>query len=545
MCSCGPGFARKRTAVILSLCLAATALPGESPTAPAGGGPKGWDQLHLVEAAIAGTRGYYEKDLEPNLPVFEQELTKFLAARANLADLLTRRREIIMDMDRILGLTEAEADGQSEAFAKFGSIFSSLKVTFYLVRGATALDFLRAGGQLPNCRYDPKSGGVVYQPRIEVPHGGQAPENWDFCLPIPTGEPFDKFVPSTFTMLAGLVGSWAFDVGMGALTQATIIKRARPTDPYWRWFDEGFALAITLTLIEKYVDKEAAQEFAAHYNCDEYRDLQKEINLRYWMVASCCPYDNDVPVPRESRICAARSAYSLLEASQLIDVHGIDCIRAILDKIAAQESRKGSDLLAAIKNVTGEDMEQRLGRYQTFQTSAEGMSKYTNAYQAAFGAKNLEQMFDAGMRVMELRGDPASPGYLQCFKEAARLLFLMGREEAGDAAMRQALALYSKDPAGRRMATEMFVMYSLECNHPRKAAAAAEELLAKDPGNVPALTAKMLATLQDGNVPQAQKYARQVRILAEGQSIFYQVASQVLVLDPNHPPAYKGAVGPK
>jgi hypothetical protein len=537
MCSCRLGFTRTCVGVLVGFSLAgAVFADGSRP----GEDRQGWRQLNLSEVTRAGTKVYYEKALEPNLPVFERALTKFLAERARLTQALTKRHEIVADINRILGMPDVDAGEQREVLAKIGGIFE-MKLTFYLVRGATARDFVRGGGRLPNCSYDPKTDVVAYQPRLDFSDTRRAPENWDFCMPIPTGEPFDKFVPFTFTMLERLVGSWVLDTGMYGLTGATLIKRVRPADPYWRWFSEGFALAIAQTLVEKYVDKEAAQDFAGHYSPAEYKDVERDINLRYWMLPACCPYANDVPVRSENRIREARYAYSVLEAKRLIDTRGMDCIRAILDKIAARESRKGSDLLEVIKEVTGEDMEERLRRYQTFQTQAEGLSKYANAYQAAFGTRNLEQMFVYGLRVMELRGDPSSPGYLQCFKEAARLLVMMGHEEAGDEAMRQAIDLYSKDPTGdgHRAATEVFVMYALECNSPRKAVTAAEELLTANPRNVPALTVKMLTSLQDGNVAGAKGYAGQILTLATEQSIPYRVASHVIAIDPNRPPAYK------
>lgn len=165
---------------MLSVCLAAPAGAGESPS-PASA--KGWEQLHLSETTIAGTTVDYETVLEPDLPVFAR-----------------------------------------------------MKLRFYLVRGATAKAFLRAGGQLPNCTYDRQADAAVYNPQIRVAPGGKVPENWDFAVPVPSDRPFDEFVAGTFAMLQRLCGSCAVGVAIHEVTEMTMIRRMRPTDPYCRWF---------------------------------------------------------------------------------------------------------------------------------------------------------------------------------------------------------------------------------------------------------------------------------------------------------------------
>jgi hypothetical protein len=163
------------------------------------------------------------------------------------------------------------------------------------------------------------------------------------------------------------------------------------------------------------------------------------------------------------------------------------------------------------------------------------MVRHRDAFREAARERDLEAMFVNNLRLMELNGELGSPRYQTYFMSAARLLNRMGHEEAADAAIEQAVDLYSKDPSGsgRRVALEMSVAYALDCNKPHKALAAAEELLAGDPQNVLALSVKMLVSLRERNMAEARACARRVRSLAEKGTSAYSAASQILATDPN------------
>ncbi len=156
-------------------------------------------------------------------------------------------------------------------------------------------------------------------------------------------------------------------------------------------------------------------------------------------------------------------------------------------------------------------------------------------------------MFVNLLRVMEVMGDVGSGSYLMSFAKAAEFLASMGHEEEGDEAMRHAIDLYSKGPGkqGRLAAMEAFAVYALNCHNPRKAAAAAEELLAANPQNVPALAVKMLLASEDRNTQQAKEYARQIQSHCAQQSGPYQLAARILAIDPNAPGEYKELLEPK
>lgn len=498
----------------------------------------GWKQLNLRETVLAGTKVHYEQSLEPNLPALERSLAKLAEGRENLAKVLSRREEILAEINRILGVTEPDIKDQNETLMTLGQSALQTKPTFYLVTKPTLKDFLRRGGQLPDFDYNPQTDTVGYNPKLEVPRGAKPPEIWEICIPMPE-ENMESIVVQG---IGRFLGCGMADVAIHEVTELTLLRRARPADPYWRWFSDGFANAITRRLVAQYVSPDAAKEFASAYDPNRCTDLRQETNLSYWMLANYTVYTSQTSVRAESSLQQARYTYAMFEAQRLIDAHGIDCVRRILDELIVTDARKSSDLLDAIRKITGEDMRARLADYQTFRTLTDGKSKYAAAFQTAQQEKNPEQLFVNLLRVMEVMGDVGSGGYLMSFAKAAELLAVMGHEEEGDEAMRHAIDLYSKGPGkqGRLAAMEAFAVYALNCHNPRKAAAAADELLAANPGSVPALAVKMLLASEDRNTQQAKEYARQIQSYCAEQSKPYQLAARILAIDPNAPDEYKG-----
>lgn len=497
----------------------------------------GWEQLKLRRTTVAGTNVYYEPALEPNLPALERELTKFIETRGRLAGILARRREIIADINRILGETDPNVTKQDELFMQAGGMFSRIELTLFFVTQPTIKDFLRSGGRLPGFRYDRASDSAEYNPRLRVPPGAEPPKTWEFCIPVAKDKEVEASVSSIFGALGWFLGSGAADIAIHEVTEMTLLRRARPGSPYWRWFSDGFANAITCTLVARHMSSAAARDFAAAYDPNRCRDLEQQINLRYWMLGNYSVYASEIPVAAESRIQQARYTYSLLEARRLIDTHGIDCVRRILDRVAAGEDRSDLALMEAIKDVTGEDMARRLLNYQTFTLTEEGIARYEQAFAAATDRKDIEQMFVNQIRLLELRSSAPSNLCLQHFLNASLLLFRMGHEDAAEEAMQNCIRIYSKDTIvqGREAAMSAYVVYALNCEKPRQAEAFADELLKVAPDHVNALVVKMLTSAEDKDMVRAREYAGRIRRLAKEDSAPYQIAAGILATDPNCP----------
>jgi hypothetical protein len=124
----------------------------------------------------------------------------------------------------------------------------------------------------------------------------------------------------------------------------------------------------------------------------------------------------------------ARYAYATLEAERLIERHGVDCLRQILDEVVAGRTHDSAHLFAAIQKVTGEDLGKRFARYQPFETKDDCVKHYAEQHNAAADRKDYAEALPAMLRILEFRGlkDP------RFYSNAAFLLYRMGYEKAGD-----------------------------------------------------------------------------------------------------------------
>jgi len=356
-------------------------------------------------------------------------------------------------------------------------------------------------------------------------------EDFEFTFPIASDETFEKNISVIFQALQDTLGMGNLSVTIHEFVEWGLIKRAEPTDPCWRWFIDGFANAITFELLQKHISEEYANGFAAAYDVNEYKDFERQINLQYWTSMN---FSIKTPLEYENKLTYARYVYSMSEAQRLIENHGIDFARRILDEICIKKSRKGSDLVHAIKKVIGEDIQQRLSRYQTFQTRKEGIDKYTSLLNAALDKEDYEQMVINTMRLLELQDNPLSPTSLQMRQKAALWLFKLGHEKAADEAMLSFMEelkrnapqqLYDYFSAG-------FIVYALQCNKPQKAQSAAEHFLKNHPDHPPALTVRMQLLTDKGELAEARKIAHRICELTEDDSLYHKAAREVLAKEP-------------
>jgi hypothetical protein len=526
-------------AIALTCTIQISASPSAESAKPAE--PRVWDKLDLSRTTIAGATVYYEKAFEAKLPVFETEYREFLAQRDKSRAIISKKDRIIGDINHILGTDEPDTRMQNRIWKDLTGFLAIEKTTFCILKQKTIKDFLRAGGQLPNFTYD-KAGDVAsYKPEFNTTTEQGPITDFEFTFPIASDETFKKNVSLTFQILRYAFDNGTFFATIHEIAEASLLMRARPTDPYWRWFSDGFANAITYELLKKHAGEKMAEEFAAGQDVNNHKDLEKEINLRYWMSLQYC-VSQSTPVEYENRLACARYAYATFEAQRLIEEYGLDCVRQILDEVCTKESRKGQDLLEAVEKVTGENMRQRLSQYQSFETRKEGITRYTTPFNAASKEKDYTQMFVNLLRIMELRPRPFSTTQLRDFRQAARLLFKLGHEQAGDEVMHKCMWLFEGSPVpnGRQAAMETFIIYALECKSAGKASKIAEELLKTRPDHVLSLTVKMLLHAEAGRLDDARHIAQKIQTLTEDkQSPSYKAASRILAVGPNQSGAQK------
>jgi len=496
--------------------------------------PNGWEKLNLSSSHIADATVYYEKRFESKLPIFEKAYKQFVTKMGEKRLTAAGKGQIIADINQILGITEEDTEWQHRMLTKFLSFFPMAKPTFYLVRRETTKNFLRAGGKLPNFTYNKTTDMAEYRLEFKETSETGPSEDIEVTFPLVSEETFEKEVNQIFEMLyKNLFGSGKIGIALHEIVEMSLLKRVKPKDPYWRWFSDGFANVITIKILKKYTGAENEEEFAKAYDVNEYKKLEKEINLRYWMALNFCI---NTPLEYENKLTYARYTYATYEAQRLIEKHGISCVKKILDKLSQKERSTGENLLATIKEMTGEDMQQRLGRYQSFQTRKEAMAKYASLFNAASDKKDYEQMLINVIRLLELQDSQLSSTSLQMRQKAALWLFKLRCEKAGDEVMVSFMEelkrnapqeLYDYFSSG-------FVIYALECNNPQKAQSAAEHILKKYPDHTPALTVRMQLLADEGKLAEAKKIAQRIcTLVKEEQSLYYKSASDILAIDPN------------
>ena len=495
--------------------------------------PNAWEQLNLNSTSIAGATVYYEKLFEPKLPIFEREYKKFLAGKESGKAINTKKNQIFADINQILGISEPDTEKQDKIWTELLGAFSIEKTTFYIVKQGTIKDLLRAGGQLPNFTYDKASDTGTYNPEFKTTSKNESLKDFEFTFPIDSDETFEKNVSQIFQILQVALGRSKLYLTIHEVVEVSLLMQAKPTDPYWRWFSDGFANAITIEILKKYTGAEDAEEFAEAYDVNKYKELEKEINLRYWMGLNFCI---KTPLEYENELRMARYTYATYEAQRLIEKHGFDYVRKILDEVCTKKTRTGQDILQAIKQVTGEDMQQRLNHYQSFETSQEGAAKYAGLFNAALEKKDYEQMLINLLRMLELQDNQILPTSLQLRQKAALCLFKLGYEKAGDEAMYNCVELFKNSgiSLASDAAMETFIIYAFNTQNAKKAEKMAEELLKTKPDHLLSLTVQMVVHAEAGRLTEAKQIARRILNLDKNeQSMAYKTASYVLATDPN------------
>ncbi|MHC4708694.1 MAG: tetratricopeptide repeat protein [Planctomycetota bacterium] len=471
-----------------------------------------WQKLNLSKTDIAGATVHYEKCFEPNLPFFERTYRQFLrATESKKTESLQNKDQIIAEINRVLGIEDPNIKTQRQMLDDLTRPLHFPKPTFFLVTQVTVKDFLRAGRKLPNFTYDKSTDTAGYHFELwGTPQtlGQQTPQ---FAFPLKSEAEFEQVVALLFNKLTLILSASPATVervglAIHEVTEASLASRLKPQGPYCRWFTDGFANAITCEILTRQMSKKHAEEYGEMVGYRKYEVLENQINLRYWMAGQYCVFLLGSPIDYEQSLTDARYACAMREAQRLIDKHGIDCVRKILDELCDAESRTGDDVSDAIEKVTGEDMEARLNRYQSFGTREEGIPKYTLPFNAASKNNDYRTMLINLLRLMELHEFQFSANNLQSWMNAAWLLYMMGHEETGDQVMQNCISLFehSPVPGGREAAMETFILYALKCGNPKKAQETAEQMLTDRPDHALSLVVKMLVYEESGRLEEAR-----------------------------------------
>ncbi len=498
-----------------------------------------WEDLNLATKHLDRATIHYETGFEPNLPFFEKAYKEFLHAIDDNTSVHANRDVLLSEIYQILGVKDPNTKEHHRLWAFFVRVFSSIDdVTFYLIKQPTIKTYLRNGGTLPDFTYDKENDVVTYKFNISGSSKDESLRHLAWVCPIKSEQTLEKDVTTLFEMLNEMGCKNMMDVAIHEITEISLLKQVRMTDPFWRWFSDGVANAITFDLLKKHFGEQKAADFAEKFDASEYEDIKSEINLQYWLTGSACLLLQDAPTEASQRINHARYAYATLEARRLIDTHGLECVKLILDDVRSKPSRKGQDLLDSIQHVTGEAMQDRLSQYHTFQTRKAGLKKYVPPFNEASKIKDHDPMVSLLFRLHDLRLPSEVQPLLGDYRYAAQLLFKMGHEQDADQVMENCVRFFSRPSYthGKLMASEAFIMYALETGKPAKAKQAADTVLTAIPDNVPGLTVRMASHIEKRQLDEAKEIARKLVTLVDNEeSQFHRMAQSVLAIQRKGP----------
>jgi hypothetical protein len=550
---------------------AATA-PGTAASSAAQAALAPWKDFDLVPLQVGDRTIYCERSLLGHAEFMKTSTAKFFADSerrvAAWERLGAKKEEIIDEVNGLLGFTPTEAQRaeQRETLEKFVSMGGGMRTGFGVlgrqmpfgaVSGKTFKEYLRGGGTLPGCSYDPATGQCIFKFGFKsnvapgqslesaTAPGAQAVTAEEFIkqfpalsgsgvnsgvapalaciMPIPP-DGFEECWQKVFDSIRTIFG-YNDKIGpSGAIHEVTEMTMVRYRlrvlmDGRTRWFQEGMANAVALRLTREHLGQAVADEFAAANDPSGQAKLEKQINLGCWLPENWCI---KTPLASEAELEQARYAFATREAARLMEAHGPEVLAKILD--CAQHEKNRGDLCAAIKEATGEDMTARLARYQAFATAEEGRQHYAVESLVAQGRDELEAALSARIRVSELRTGPDSDDNVA----AAHLLWRLGYHEAADQAILQ-LAVHFNGPEELVVAHSLFINFAGEYGDPARASPSAEIVLAAKPDYLPAQAVRMAKLAADGKMIEAKTIARHIATRAnDKEKCWEDLANSIL-----------------
>lgn len=479
-----------------------------------------WRTLAPESVELPGVTLYYENALADHVEAFRTIYGEFRAEQAQIQAecqaLLKQRDEVVAEIDRIVGLAanDAQRANRGEALERLLTSLSAMDLTrdarLVLLQKETTKNYLRKGGSLPGYTYDQATDTAVCRLEFHASSEGSGTSSREIFLPVEGPESAEKEFRQFLSALAEARTTKAESAGTAIheIVEAAILIRLKPKDPNFRWFSDGFSNAITTCLLHKYVGEKAAREYADLYDTAPYAGLEKELNLYYWMGVG---YSIETPLESEKDLTLARYAYATAEANRLIEAHGLECVKQILDEVATGKPTRAQDLLAAVEKATGGDIRNRLRHYGPFPSKGEAIALYTEQFHAAANRKDYAEVLPPLLRLLEVKGIEEVDD-LRFYTYAAIALFHMGHEDLGDQAILGPADQYRSvgSNMGYIVLHEMYIGYARTCNNLAKARPSAEIVLKTEPDFAPALAIMMDKANEEGDKEKADALARRV-----------------------------------
>ena len=492
-----------------------------------------YDVFDLGVEKAGGITIHYERPLERKMPEIVRRVEAFMTQTAWRREAGTRgvpSPEAVAD--DVLKITGAGNEHAREALvqilAAYGAenpftMASAPGFHLYIITADSVKEHLRSGGSLPGMSYDSATDECTYLLKFGVQLSDGSTPGVQTHASAALAVPVSGLAAAPSEVVEMLKSFADPGIGVHEAVEAASVLRLQRQDRQMRWFYEGMADAVSSRLVEKHFGKAARQRFDETWNVKEYDALKTEVNLLYWPPEHLAVM---TPLASEASLFDARYSFATVEAAHILDAYGEDAVRKIFDEAAVSGPATPEGLFKAIKDVTGEDMRERLKAYQPFDTQAEGFKHYASAARAARERGDLEAALVATVRALEL-SDDCPPALLD---QAARLMHGLGRTDFADQFYDRQLHDLGHGSA-KGLLEEMqrrFVEYAVDTGRPEKAWSVAQSVLAKDDDNPTALAVSAHQLAAKGDAEEALLAAERVLECASVNARIANYANRLL-----------------
>jgi len=489
---------------------------------------KGWLQFEMKKIQVGIITVHYDPVYEKDLDFIKSTFQKFDNTLNAKVKILTKSEAIVDDINNILGETDKNKKGQVKTLNRFAGIFKDIKkMSFYVIPGMKIKDFLRKGGELPDCSYDKENDECAVKFSFET-KSSLKNEHMQSWLPVPPGQKLEESLGSFIKRFSAITGHGAEGLAIHEVAEMTLQLRIIARNPYLRWFADGTANAVAYEILKKHISKERADDFIRHYNIDKYKELTSEVNLQYWTLAKYAIAAEKIS--EFASIENARYSFATHEMRWLVKKHGIGCIKKIMDEMCIHDAQTDDLIINVIKKVTGKDMTVRLKRYQTFETKEQGLKKYLDRVKEAMKKSDAKGLISNSSRMLELYRSPFLNESLKRRVTIALVLYQTGHKDLADEMMKGCVNFLNEPGIEniKLLANQVYMTYATKTNRPEIALSHAEEVLKKHPEDNIALGTKMFALARKGKIQQAKPIAEKIIKLTIKEKDYNDLAQKVI-----------------
>lgn len=517
------------------------------------------NDFELVNGSAAGVRYLYDKSLAPVSSDLQRAIERFASAakrRAEeVAQLKAKAGEVISEVDRALGvrtnlISVEEQHSVLTNILTFDVTRFILPKTIYILTFQNTKARLRKGVRIPYFAYDSRADQAAFTmqfggtttpgglPVMSVTPGASSYGDLPFLVfPVPEGAGASAALSQYLeNFLVDMRGAAVHEV-----VELSIVRQLRLGDPFFRWFSDGFANAVSEQVLQRVAGADAARLFAEVFDPGKCSLAPNTINLRWWMPANRLI---EPPIELEAELQKARYAYATALARKIIQAGGINSVRAVLEELSWKTHVFSTDIEKAIQSAAKVDVKALLDEQQPFSSVPDGILYYSNRIDQLVRQEpvrsvqevRLKNPADANQllfnlfRLVELQVAAKREFRPAFYVQAAQFIHQFGFARPAVDLFRTQIKTAEVDgrPGDQSVLEQEFIKFAWQTDQLPLVYLLADDLLKTNPTNAGALSVEMFKRAKDGREFRAKEVARTILENALADPFFRERAQAVL-----------------